>query len=517
MAPNIAFIEHPVTKHCPILTAGDVSPKALVDLVDAHNEYFIAKDIDDDDKVKKILGSFKDVHIWDWISSDHKCLLKLKYSVFMEELRLNYLPADWEDNIHTEILGMKMDKNVKFWDWCQEIRTLNIVLRGTESHLNDATLRNQLEAALEPSLRLYCSHLKLRKVTVLKDWITAVKEADEKLNNDHKRSREIFKEEAECCAAKRPALSNHSRAGNTEAWALSSGNTDSGHTKRCPKLEPDEWKLLIQHNGCFKCRCFDQSHGANNCPHGFPDGKSYRKVTATCDCAGNPPKKNGKPFTSGKGKAVAAVTNEDMVSVSEDEEECIAAVMPSAVLGNGSFSESDVSPPLQSKHFVAKFNIFAGHLDFPLTFPSLVDNGAHVVLIRPNIVDQLRLQRHPLKTPEIVSVAIEDGKKKKKMKLYHYVKFAVTPTDNVWTSKVIHAIVAPGLCMPLILGLPFLIHNNIVTDHAQWSCIDKMTGYNIMNPSLVKPPPPPRKRLKEQIKDAKATKKLVLAELGAVC
>jgi len=45
MAPNIAFVEHPVTKHCPILTAGDVSPKALVDLVDAHNEYFIAKDI----------------------------------------------------------------------------------------------------------------------------------------------------------------------------------------------------------------------------------------------------------------------------------------------------------------------------------------------------------------------------------------------------------------------------------------------------------------------------------------
>ena len=516
MAPNAAFVEHPVTKHCPILTTGDVSPKALVDLVDAHNEYFIAKDIDDADKVKKILGGFKDVHIRDWIASDRERLLTLQYSEFMEELRVNYLPADWEDNVRTEILGMKMEKNVKFWDWCQEVRALNIVLRGTESHLNDTALRNQLEAALEPSLRLYCSHLKLGKVTVLKDWITAVKEADEKLKDDHKRSREIFREEAERRAAKRPALSNHSRAGNTEARASSSGNTDSGQVKRCPKLEPDERRLLIQHNGCFKCRRFDQSHGANNCPHGFPDGRSYRKVTATCDCMGNAPKKNAKPSTSGKGKAVAAVTNEDMEEVSEDDDECIAAVMPSAVLGNGSFSESDVSPPLRSKHFVAKFNIFAGHLDFPLTFSSLVDNGAHVVLIRPDVVDQLRLQRHPLKTPEIVSVAIEDGKKKK-MKLYHYVKFAVTSVDNVWTSKVIHAIVAPGLCMPVILGLPFLIHNNIVTDHAQRSCIDKMTGYNILNPAPVKPPPPPRKRLKEQIKDAKATKKLVLAELEEVC
>jgi len=120
-----------------------VSPKALVDLVDALNEYFIAKDIDDADKVKKIRGGFKDVHIRDWIASDRERLLKLEYSAFMEELRLNYLPADWEDNVRTEILSMKMDKNVKFWDWCQEIRALNIVLRGTGSHLNDAALRCQ--------------------------------------------------------------------------------------------------------------------------------------------------------------------------------------------------------------------------------------------------------------------------------------------------------------------------------------------------------------------------------------
>jgi len=232
---------------------------------------------------------------------------------------------------------------------------------------------------------------------------------------------------------------------------------------------------------------------------------------------GNAPKKNGKPSTSVKGKSVAAVTNEDMTLASEDEDDYIAAVMPSAVLGNGSFSESDVSPPLRSKHFVAKFNIFADHLDFPLTYSSLVDNGAHLVLIRPEVVDQLRLQRHPLKTPEIVSVAIEDGKKKKRMKLYHYVKFAVTSTDNVWTSKVIHAIVAPGLCMPLILGLPFLIHNDIVTDHALRSCIDKKSGYNILNPSRVHPPPPLRKRLRQQINDTKAAKKKALAELGEVC
>ena len=169
-----------------------MSPKALVDLVDAHNKYFIAKDIDNGDKVKKILGRFKDVHICDWIANDRNHLLALDYADFMDKLHANCLPADWEDNVCTEIFGMKMDKNVKFWDWCQSMRGLNIVLRGTSSHLMDTALRNQLEASLEPSLHLYCIHEKLGRITVLKDWITAMKEADKKLKDDHKRSCEVF-------------------------------------------------------------------------------------------------------------------------------------------------------------------------------------------------------------------------------------------------------------------------------------------------------------------------------------
>ena len=377
-----------------------------------HNEYFIAKDIDDKDKVKKILGGFKDVHIRNWITSDRECLLTLDYSAFMAELHTNYLPVDWEDNVHTEILSMKMDKNAKFWDWCQAMHTLNIVLRGTPSHLLDTALRNHLEANLKTSLHLYYVHEKLGKVTVLKDWIAAVKEADEKLKDDRKHSHEIFREEAALRAAKRPALSNYSRAGNSDAHALSSG-TSEAQTKRCLKLNPKERNLLMKHNGCFKCQRFNQTHGSHNCPNGFLDGKSYKRITATCDACGNAPKKEGKPAPSAKGKAVAAITTDDMTTGSDDED-FVAAVMPSAVLGNGSFSESDISPPLHSKHFVAKFQIFVDHLDFPLIYVSLVDNGAHIVLIHPEVADELQLQHHPLKKPEIVSITIEDGKKKKK-------------------------------------------------------------------------------------------------------
>jgi hypothetical protein len=71
-----------------------------------------------------------------------------------------------------------------------------------------------------------------------------------------------------------------------------------------------------------------------------------------------------------KGKVVAAITTNNMTTMSNDDDDFVAAVMPSAILGNGSFSESDVSPPLHSKHFIAKFQIFVDHLDFPLVFGS---------------------------------------------------------------------------------------------------------------------------------------------------
>ena len=318
------------------------------------------------------------------------------------------------------------------------------------------------------------------------------------------------------CATKRPALSNHSYVGNSDICALTSGSSDSLQAKCCPKLDPEEHNLLMKHNGCFKCRHFDQSHGSHNCPHGFPDGKSYKKITATCDACGNAPKKEKAPHST-KGKAIATIMTDNMTTGSDDDNDFVAAVMPSAVLSNSSFSESNISPPLCSKHFIAKFQIFADHLDFPLTYASLIDNSAHLVLICPEVANELRLQCHPLKKPEIVSVTIKDGKKKKKMTLYHFVKFTVTSMDNIWTSKVIHALVASGLCMPIILGLPFLIHNNIVTNHAECSCVDKKTGYNFLNPALVSPPPPLCMWVKEQIKFMKEAKKEVLTELAKVC
>jgi Aspartyl protease len=176
-------------------------------------------------------------------------------------------------------------------------------------------------------------------------------------------------------------------------------------------------------NGCFKCQLFNQSQKSSTCPNSFPAVAGYKKVTATRDAAGNAPKKTTS-FLPNKGKSVAAVLPED-TSMSSKEDNVIAAVMLSTVLGNSFFSEGDMSPTLRKKHLILKFQIAAQHLDFPLKFNAMLDNGAHVVLIHPDTVSELQLKRFKLKKPKKVSVAISN-KKKDTMTLIDYVKFSMT-------------------------------------------------------------------------------------------
>ena len=85
---------------------------------------------------------------------------------------------------------------------------------------------------------------------------------------------------------------------------------------------------------------------------------------------------------------------------------------------------------------------------------SLIDNRAHIVLIRPDLVTKLGLPLSLLETPEIVNVALDSPTDKSKKTLTHFVNFQLTSLDGVFASRKVSAFVVPGLCMPIILGLP---------------------------------------------------------------
>ena len=69
--------------------------------------------------------------------------------------------------------------------------------------------------------------------------------------------------------------------------------------------------------------------------------------------------------------------------------------------------------------------------------------------------------------------------------LQEYMELKLYDPSNYWQSWIIHAIITQTLCTPVLLGLPFLVHNHIVVGYAEWSVIDRKLGFDLLNP---KPP-----------------------------
>jgi hypothetical protein len=114
----------------------------------------------------------------------------------------------------------------------------------------------------------------------------------------------------------------------------------------------------------------------------------------------------------------------------------------------------------------------------------MIDNGAHIVLISPEMVKTLRLEHKRLRKPQLINVALNDKKKEKNFQpamLSEYVTLTLSTLDNSWTSKKINAVIAPGLCTNILLGLPFLVHNRIVVDHELPSAIVKDSDIDLLN------------------------------------
>ena len=80
--------------------------------------------------------------------------------------------------------------------------------------------------------------------------------------------------------------------------------------------------------------------------------------------------------------------------------------------------------------------------------------------------------------------------------------------------------IAPDLCVNILLGLPFLKHNKIVIDHDSDTVIDKSSGFDLLNHNNLKiTQKPPRNILSPKQKRLSIlyTKRQVLQELKYHC
>jgi hypothetical protein len=516
--------------HPPILSEGELTPKTLLTFEEDCNSYFLnAKGgVADEQKVLRVLNSFRDTHVRNWITTDRAALIALSFEDFMQRLRTEFLPPNWEDKVRSRILGSKMPRNERFIHWARSLQAENYVLRGTTSHLPDDRLRDTLEANVDLDLRILASDISLAVRASLTDWMNQIEKLDAKRKLELKRHRDLLSDELH--HAKRqntrsgPSYSSYISQ-NVDPSAPSAPQT---RRKGLPSLTLSERALLRDNDGCYKCRRFFQDHRTANCHNDFPSPDSYKTLTSE-DVARAKARTEKKPPSaapSRKPKPVAALqdaTHENASTAALDysSDGVYATFGPTAassVLGNGSFSEGENSvslPPLRSKHFVWKCYVDSGPTaDLPLTAHTLIDNGAHIVLIRPQLVEQLHLPVYELDEPEEVDVAINTScKEKKKQLLSSYVILRVTSLDHSFVAKPVRALITPGLCMPIILGLPWLEHNKIVCDHADRSCIVKDLNYDLLRPPAILPPAPRKLKIREQIAITKKLKKLALRDL----
>jgi hypothetical protein len=96
---------------------------------------------------------------------------------------LGFLSNDWEDKTRREVLSMKQGSQT-FWTFATRLRARNALLKNTDSYLDNAKLRHQLEAGMDDRLSTKC--LETKKIKDLNAWLNEVKRIEEELIEDRK-------------------------------------------------------------------------------------------------------------------------------------------------------------------------------------------------------------------------------------------------------------------------------------------------------------------------------------------
>ncbi|KAG6875896.1 hypothetical protein C0992_001883 [Termitomyces sp. T32_za158] len=256
--PKRATVEDKGTKP-PVVSEGDLSPEVIKEFEHACLDFFDNKDIKSEDQVKRVLVSFKDHRLRDWIPANREQLHKLSFSEFLSELKSKYLPHDWESKLRIRVLSASFDPvKQMWWDFASYIQKVNSLLFGTDSYYKPEDLRRHLEAKLDP--------------------LDRIRVQDETRRHAEKRQREIADEVVRL--SKKPLLSSNKVNTNTP------GQSKSTTRPRLPALTDEEKGLLRENSGCFKCRRLFVNCRTDNCPNGFPDPVGYQKITqATVEAA----------------------------------------------------------------------------------------------------------------------------------------------------------------------------------------------------------------------------------------
>ena len=247
----------PTSVKAPVLTAGNISPAVMMDFENATLDFFVSKSVPGEKQVTMIIPGIKDIHICDWITAEHDCIVALPFADFMKEMCLNYLPQDWEDQVWNKILTSMLTSSASsFWNWSQKILKLNCLLCNTALAFDETALRNHLKAHLDDELKAKVKHSEAWKDKNFKTWVGTVHLLDEACTVETKHQCELIEKTLQCQAKRQntnnDALQGPWRCGNSLQTNAPSSSSSTSYL--ClPALTNAKCTLLKENDGCTKC------------------------------------------------------------------------------------------------------------------------------------------------------------------------------------------------------------------------------------------------------------------------
>ncbi|KAJ6492616.1 hypothetical protein DFH09DRAFT_1338217 [Mycena vulgaris] len=497
-----------VEKHAsklPTLHKGELTPLVIDDMELACINYFNAKDVAADKQVATILGCFMDPHFTNWVRpvTTRARLVALSFPAFMKEFKDKFLDEDWETQVRSDILSMRQMDDQSFDEYATALIGHTSLLADT-APIGDVQIRHQLEAGMADDLCFICMRSKdlkdlvAKPATTLDQYIRTVNRIDEECRRTLDIQRRLIAD----------ANKENKRHGERLVLILETPSSSSSTNPFPPKLTDVERTLLRENEGCNYCRLPFAGHRFADCPDPMTSANHVvvtEKVVA-----------DARKACKGKSSSNAAAG---------PSKSTVAAILP-PITGDsdtsGSVDDNDLSrvsspTPHSVPHFLWDCLLDGPSGTLPITVKALIDNGAFLVIISEWLAERLQLRKFLLRTPETVSLALSESSSPAETSLTHYVNLRTHSLDQAWTSSSVRALIAPGLCAPVLLGLPWLERNHIVIDHESRTVIDKRCGYDLLNPPPPKPCPAPRMRLREKLRKTDRDHKSMMKELNAVC
>ena len=282
---NIATAKTQNPRVPPTLTAGRVTPEVLYRWERACKEYFRVERVAQDKQVESVLFRLQDLRIANWVEANEATLTALGFPEFMDQLREMALGEGWDRKIKLSMLASKQGER-PFHEWVREMKAQNALLRGRSHHFSDMALRETLEINMDQRLELRARRIATGPTTSLREWINAAKIEDECVARERREMKEMMKEmvkeihKARDMAKRERRMRKPTNTGRPNLQRVAGGSATQRANAVLPKLTPAERSVLLEHQGCFKCRQLYVNHRSADCPNGFPSPDSYKPLTA---------------------------------------------------------------------------------------------------------------------------------------------------------------------------------------------------------------------------------------------